>query len=444
MGGKNMMRGICNVLTRCLPIGLVLLLAAPPFPRVQAATTPPPLFKPGQLEQIVAPIALYPDSLVAHILMASTYPLEVIQAARFVKANPGLRDADLDEELTKRDWDDSVKALVRFPQVLEMMDSQLEWMQRLGDAVLAQQKDTLAAIQRLRARALRAGTLKSNEQQKVIVEGTPPETTIRIDPVNPEIVYVPTYDPNVIFGDWPYPAYPPYAYYPPYSVIGYPEITFGFGMLVGGAIWAGCNWRLGHIFVRVDHHDHFHRQVNRGLKVNPLLVDRRGGPPGRALWQHNPEHRKAAPGRDLAIQQKVDRPGGGGAIASREPLRGHDGGVGMPGGSGGGRPFDGKGLGEGQRLVNGGNVSVGTFPSGGNVGVSMFPSGGTISASTFPSGGTMSASTFPSGGNMSASTFPGGGNMSASTFPGGNFNGNIFPGTGFSSGGMRGGGWGRR
>jgi len=428
------MRHRCwNVLTRCLAIGLAVLLAAPSIVRAQEPGSDAPRYKPGQLERIVAPIALYPDALVAHIMMASTYPLEVIQAARFAKANPSLRDADLDEELTKRDWDDSVKALVRFPQVLEMMDNQLEWMQRLGDAVLAQQKDTLAAIQRLRARALRAGTLKSNEQQKVIVEGTPPETTIRIDPVNPEIVYVPTYDPNVIFGDWPYPAYPPYAYYPPYSVIGYPEITFGFGMLVGGAIWAGCNWRLGHIFVRVDHHDHFHRHVNRGLKVNPLLVDRRGGPAGRALWQHNPEHRKAAPGRDLAIQQKVDRPGGGGAIASREPLRGHDGGAGMPGGSGGGRPFDGKGLGEGQRLVNGGNVSVGTFPSGGNVGVSMFPSGGTISASTFPSGGTMSASTFPSGGNMSASSFPGG-----------NFNGNIFPGTGFSSGGMRGGGWGRR
>jgi hypothetical protein len=416
-----MTRRIWTVLTRCLPIGLAVLLAAPSIPRAQPPGADAPRFTLAQLEQLAAPVALYPDALLAHIMMASTYPLEVVQAARFAKANPALRDADLDDELTKYDWDDSVKALVRFPQVLEMMNSQLEWTQRLSDAVLAQQGDVLAAIQRLRARALRAGTLKSNDQQKVIVEGTPPQTIIRIEPVNPEIVYVPTYDPHVVFGDWPYPAYPPYAYYPPYSVIGYPELTYGFGMLVGGAIWGGCNWRLGHIFVRVDHHDHFHRHVNRGVKVNPLLVDRRSGVPGRAVWQHNPEHRRAAPGRDVAIQPKADRPGEGTA-ASREPLRGHDGGAGVTGTGGGSRAFDGKGPGNGPRLFSGGNVSASTLPSGGSVGVSTFPGGATISASTFPSGNT----------------------MSASSFPGGNFNGNVFPGPGFPSGGVRGGGWGRR
>jgi len=427
---SNMTRWLGHVLTRCLPIGLAVVLAVPSLPRAQQPGASALRFPPGQLEQLAAPIALYPDALLAHIMMASTYPLEVVQAARFAKANPSLRDADLDDELTKYDWDDSVKALVRFPQVLGMMDKELEWTQRLGDAVLAQQKDVLAAIQRLRARALRAGTLKSNDQQKVIVEGAPSQTVIRIEPVNPEIVYVPTYDPNVVFGEWPYPAYPPYAYYPPYSVIGYPELTFGFGMLVGGAIWGGCNWRLGHIFVRVDHHDHFHRHVSRGVKVNPLLVDRRSMPPGRALWQHNPEHRNAVPGRDVAIQPKEDRPRGGGTTASRELLRGHNGGAGMTAG-GGSRGFDGKGPGDGQRPFSGGNGSAGTFPSGGDVGVTTFPSGGTISASTFPSGNTISASTFPSR------------NGSISTFPGGNFNGNIFPGTGFSSG-LRGGGWGRR
>lgn len=418
-----MTRQIWNALTRCLPIGLAVLLLAPSMPRAQQPGPDAPRFTLGQLEQLAAPVALYPDALLAHIIMASTYPLEIVQAARFVKANPSLRDADLDDELTKYDWDDSVKALVRFPQVLEMMNSQLEWMQRLGDAVLGQQRDVLAAIQRLRARALRAGTLKSNDHQKVIVEGPPPQTIIRIEPANPEIVYVPTYDPNVVFGDWPYPAYPPYAYYPPYSVIGYPELTYGFGMLVGGAIWGGCNWRLGHIFVRVDHHDQFHRHVNRGAKVNPLLVDRRGGVPGRALWQHNPEHRRAAPGRDVAIQPRADRPGGA-TTASREPARSHDGGTGMAGG--GSRGVDGKGPVDGQRLFSGGNVSRGT-----------------VSASTFPSGG-VGVSTFPSGGTISASTFPSGNTMSASSFPGGTFNGNIFPGTGFSSGGMRGGGGGRR
>jgi len=152
-------------------VGLAVLLAAPPLPRAQqqGAAGPPP-FKPEELEQIVAPIALYPDPLIAQIFMASTYPLEVIQAARFAKANPKLKDAALNEELKKETWDDSVKSLVSFPQVLEMMDNQLEWMQKLGDAVLAQQKDTMDAIQRLRAKAQTAGTLKTTEQQKVIVE----------------------------------------------------------------------------------------------------------------------------------------------------------------------------------------------------------------------------------------------------------------------------------
>ena len=388
---------------RWRPVVLAILLAAPSLPSAQPAGADAARFMSGQLEQLVAPIALYPDPVVAHILMASTYPLEVIQAARFARANRSLRDGDLDAELATYGWDDSVKALVRFPQVLDMMDSQVEWMRRLGDAVLTQQTDTLAAIQRLRARALRAGTLRTNEFQRVIVEGAP-QTLIRIEPVNPEIVYVPTYDPTIVFGDWPYPAYPPYAYYPPYAVVGYPELTFGFGMLVGGAIWGGCNWRLGHIFVRVDHHAHFHRNVNRGATVNPLLVDRRSGSPGHAWWQHNPEHRKAAPSRDLAVKQTGPAGGAQGMARHRD--------------SGGTAP-----AGDAQRVVNGGNVTASTFPSGGSGGMSMFPSGGTLSASTFPSGGTVSASTFPSGGTLSASTFPSG-NVSAS--------------------GMRGGGGGRR
>ena len=148
-----MRHGIRNVLTRCVPIGLAVLLAAPPLPRAQQPGADARPFKPEELEQIVAPIVQYPDPLLAQIFMASTYPLEVIQAARFAKANPNLKDAALNEELKKHKWDDSVKALVRFPQVLELMDSQLEWMQKLGDAVLAQQKETMDAIQRVRAKA---------------------------------------------------------------------------------------------------------------------------------------------------------------------------------------------------------------------------------------------------------------------------------------------------
>jgi|SRR5262245_34211307 len=143
-----------SALAQFLTIAVVLTLAAPALPQAQpprGAHSRP--FKPEELEQIVAPIVQYPDSLLAQIFMASTYPLEVIQAARFAKANPGLKGDALAEELKKRSWDDSVKALVAYPQLLELMDGQLEWMQKLGDAFLTQQKDTMDAVQRLRAKA---------------------------------------------------------------------------------------------------------------------------------------------------------------------------------------------------------------------------------------------------------------------------------------------------
>jgi hypothetical protein len=309
-----------------VPIGLAVLLAVPPLPRAQQPSADARPFKPEELEQIVAPIALYPDPLVAQIFMAATYPLEIIQAARFVKANPNLKDAALNEELKKQNWDDSVKALVRFPQVLEMMDSQLEWMQKLGDAVLAQQKETMAAIQRLRAKAQGTGNLKSTEQQQVIVEQAEPpqqQTIIRIEPANPETIYVPTYNPTVVYGGWPYPAYPPYYYYPPYYPVGYAALWFGAGMLVGGAIWGGINWGGGNMDIHVEHHNNFSRNVNRGDRVNALSSDRGSGARGdRASWRHNPEHRKGAGYRDAATRQQFNRGGDSARAASRESFRG--------------------------------------------------------------------------------------------------------------------------
>ena len=326
-----MSRGIYRLLARCAAIGLVLLLAAPPLPRAQQTGAAAQPFKPEELEQIVAPIALYPDPLIAQIFMASTYPLEVVQAARFAKANPNLKGDALNAELKKQTWDDSVKSLVSFPQVLEMMDSQLEWMQKLGDAVLAQQKDTMDAIQRLRAKAQTTGNLKSTEQQKVIVEqaeGQPQQQTIiRIEPASPEVIYVPTYNPTIVYGAWPYPAYPPYYYYPPYYPVGYfaatAAISFGVGMLVGGAIWGGCNWGRGNIDIDVNRNNNFNRNVNRGDRVSPRDGNRAGGARGdRASWQHNPEHRKGAQYRDSATQQKFNRGGDSARAASRESFRG--------------------------------------------------------------------------------------------------------------------------
>ena len=418
-----MTRRVPNALARCVSIGLAVILVAPALPRAQPVAGQAQPFKPEQLEQIVAPLALYPDPLVAQIFMASTYPLEVIQAARFAKTNSNLKGTALNEELKKQDWDDSVKALVSFPQVLEMMDSQLEWMQKLGDAVLAQQKETMDAIQRLRAKAQTAGNLKSTEQQKVIleqVESPPPQqTVIKIEPASPDVIYVPTYNPEVVYGAWPYPAYPPYYYYPAYYPYGYfaasAAVAFGVGMLVGGAIWGGITWGGGSIDIDVNRQNNFNRNVNRGDRVNPLGGDRGGGARGdRASWQHRPEHRKGVQYRDAATQQRFNR-GDTSRVASREAFRGRaeqgrqdlgrsgagpgaararDGGFGSGAGArgsggvgqggalgsagGGGRAFQGVGQGPSQRSYSQrGQSSLGSSYGGGSrAGGSGFSGGG--------------------------------------------------------------------
>jgi hypothetical protein len=172
-------------------------------------------FSKEQIEQLVAPIALYPDALVAQVLMASTYPLEVVQAARWSKENPKVTGKALEDAMQKQPWDPSVKSLAATPQVLAMMNDKLDWTQKLGDAFLAQQKEVMDSVQRLRSKALAAGNLKSGKEQKVTTEQEGNTTIVKIEPANPEVVYVPVYNPAVIYGPWPYPAYPPYYYYPP-------------------------------------------------------------------------------------------------------------------------------------------------------------------------------------------------------------------------------------
>src|SRR5690242_2491767 len=305
-----------------------------------------PAFKPEELEQIAAPIALYPDPLVAQIFMASTYPIEIVQAARFVQANPNLKGDQLNEQLKEQTWDDSVKALLNFPDVLNMMNEKLDWTQKLGDAVLAQQKDLMDAIQRLRAKAQATGNLKSTPQQNVTVEpaaaaapaaastaapsaaaapaaSAPPPQVIKIEPADPQVIYVPTYQPTVVYGGWPYPSYPPYAYYPPGYAFGTAALSFGVGMAVGAAVWGGCNWGHGDIDVDVDRQSNFNRNVNRTSNVsNQRTTQRTNAQAGsRQSWQHDPSHRKGAQYRDTATQQRYNRSGVPDS-ASREAYRG--------------------------------------------------------------------------------------------------------------------------
>jgi len=274
-----------------------------PLVRAQDAAQPAP-FGTEEIEQLVAPIALYPDSLVAQILMASTYPLEVVSAARWTKANPDVKDKALEEAMQKQPWDPSVKSLTAFPQVLTMMNDKLDMTQKLGDAFLGQQKAVMDAIQRLRVKAQAAGNLKSGKEQTVATEQEGNTTIIKIEPTNPQVVYVPTYNPTVVYGPWPYPAYPPYYYYPPGYVAGATLFAFTAGVIVGNALWGNCNWGRGNVNVNVNRYNSFN-QTN----IN------------NANWQHRPEHRKGVQYRDQANRQKYGKGQREGA-QSREAFRG--------------------------------------------------------------------------------------------------------------------------
>jgi hypothetical protein len=285
---------------------LTLLFAAlviAPIGRAQDAAQPAS-FKKEEIEQLVAPIALYPDALVAQILMASTYPLEIVSAARWSKANPNVKDKALEDAMQKQTWDPSVKSLTAFPSVLAMMNDKLDMTQKLGDAFLGQQKEVMGAVQRLRAQALKAGNLKSSKEQKVTTEQQGTTTIIKIEPADPQVVYVPVYNPTVVYGPWPYPAYPPYYYYPPGYSAGSVFFAFTVGVVVGNAMWGGCHWGGGNVYIN-------HNTYNNFNKTNINTGD----------WQHKPEHRKGVQYRDQASQQKF----GGGqrqGADSREAFRG--------------------------------------------------------------------------------------------------------------------------
>ena len=307
-----------TTLTKSLAVFLALMLGASQGVIAQTGNGKDKPFKQEELDQLLAPIALYPDSLLAQIFMASTYPLEVVQAGRWTKANQNLKGDALTAALEKENWDVSVKSLVNFPQVLDLMNEKLDWTQKLGDAFLAQQKDVMDTVQKLREKAEAQGNLKSSEQQKVIVEK---ETqTIIIEPANPQVVYVPTYNPTVVYGTWWYPSYPPYAYYPPGYAAGAALFSFGVGVAVGAAwgyAWGGCNWRGGDVDIDINRNTNINNNIDRSKYQNKVTT----GQGGRGEWKHDPEHRKGVSYRDQGTAQKFDR-GASKDAASRDAFRG--------------------------------------------------------------------------------------------------------------------------
>src|SRR5438094_241819 len=390
-----------------------------------------------QLDSLVAPIALFPDSLLAQTLAVSTYPLEIIQLEQWMNKNKNLKGKGLADAVEKRNWDPSVQAIAVFPDVVKQLAENVSWSSDLGNAFLAQQSDVMDAVQRMRAKAQGAGNLKSSQQQKVESKTVESKNVIVIEQADPQVVYVPSYNPTVVYGA---PAYPyPSMYYPP----GYGLLAFGTGVAIGAA-WGnggwgwGCGW--GHGDVNINYNNKYVNHYNKQNNINN--VNR-----GNNNWQHNPQHRGSAPYGDRntanrfggnARQQPAggagNRPGGGGAGIANRPGGGGAGTANRPGGGTGAatRPVGGAGAG---RPSSG----VGTGAGGGR-------------ASTMPA-------TRPSGGganrignqNLGGSS-RGGGGFGGGGGGGGSYNrasssrgGHSMGGGGFSGGGgHRGGGGGRR
>jgi Protein of unknown function (DUF3300) len=284
-------------------IVLVILSAAPTL--AQAQQSGASSLSKEQLEQLAAPIALHPDPLLSQILMASTYPTEVVQAARWVRENTNVTGQALQDAMQKQSWDPSVKALTAVPQTLQMMSDKLDWTQQLGDAFLGQQAELLAAVQVLRQRAEAAGHLKSTDQQKVSkatkTVGSSTTSTIAIEPTNPEYLYVPVYDPRICYGDWPYPAYEPFYWYP-YGFTGTGIVTFAGAVLVGSAIWGRVDWWRDRVNIDVNRFNQFNRTN---------IAD--------GTWRHDAKHRGNVPYRDNKVAAQF---GDAKRAAAREAYRG--------------------------------------------------------------------------------------------------------------------------
>jgi hypothetical protein len=279
-------------------LALMLLIASAGDAPAQTSAAPAApgqpqqLLNSGQLDALVAPIALYPDPLISEVLMASTYPLEVVEAARWVAAHKGLKGAQLKADVSKQSWDESVKSLTATPSVLQMMNDKLEWTQKLGDAVLAQQPDVMGAIQRLRQRAQANNKLASSKQQTVTTQEEGGQQVIDIQPAEPDMLYVPYYDPSVVYGAWPDPDYPPYYFGTP-DYIG--ADLLAAGLAFGGAYalgnWVGGGYRWGGGFNWGAHNIY----VNRPANLNNANVRN---------WIHDPVHRQGVRYNNPAVAQR--------------------------------------------------------------------------------------------------------------------------------------------
>ena len=401
-------RLIAFVCIAVLAAGARAALAQAPPPSEPAAQKLPP----EQLDSLVAPIALYPDPLLAQTLVAATYPLEIVQLQQWLAKNPSLKDKALADAVGKQPWDPSVQTMAAVPDVVKLLADDLQWTTQLGDAFLEQQGDVMDAVQRMRKKAQGKGALETNEQQVVETKVIDNQPVIVVEPANPEVVYVPSYNPTVVYGSAPPYPYPPIAY--PAWPVGAGLVSFGVGMAMGAAFWGGsccgAHWGGGNNSINVNRNNNFNRNT---------AVGNRGG-----SWQHNPAHRGGAP---YASQRTAGKYGG---RAQGSPSRG---GAGRPGGVGGvggaGRPGGAGGVG-----------GVGGAGRPGGAGGARPSGGGSFSGGARPSGGGRGGSPGFGGGGGSFS----GGGARASSARGASSMGSRGGGGGGRGGGGRGGGGGRR
>jgi Protein of unknown function (DUF3300) len=300
-----------------------------PLPPEAVSTQTQPAFSQPELDQMLAPIALYPDSLLSQILMASTYPLEVVEAARWSRSNPTLRGDDAVRAVQQNNWDPSVISLVAFPQILQRMDENLAWTERLGDAFLAQQTQVMDTVQSLRQTAYAAGNLSSNEQIRV----APEAQIIAIEPANPMIVYVPYYDPAVVYGSWWWPAYPPIFWAPWPGYYFESGFAWDIGIIISAGFFFGdCDWHHHHVnVVNVNNYYYnrkIHEEMHPGHNVNH--------DPG--VWHHDPDHRRGVPYRESSLRQQYGRTSA--SPETRRGFRGYDQPVFSNSGESGNRPIE--------------------------------------------------------------------------------------------------------
>jgi hypothetical protein len=312
---RNWLRLISLLCATLLVPGDVLLMA-----QQGAASAPTPDSQPmpgDQLDSLVAPIALYPDPLLAQVLAASTYPLELVQLQQWLAQHKDLKDKALAEAVQKQNWDPSVQAMAGLPDVVKQLVENIKWTSELGNAFLAQQSGVMDAVQRMRAKAKGAGKLQSNEQMKVETKVVESKSVVVIEQSNPQVVYVPSYDPVVVWGAPPIYAYPPVVYPPGYYAAGV-AISFGVGLAMG-AMWGGgwgygARWG-GNNTININNNNNFIRNTNRTNAGNNIGSGNRGG---NNSWQHNPQHRGGAPYGDRGTANKFGGSARGDSAATRQ------------------------------------------------------------------------------------------------------------------------------